>query len=316
MTKPQHNNYTRQCPDCGKDVHYGLLKNFQAALRENRRCFNCKQRDKAGVRQCPECNRTLYYSRASNCQQAERHGKLCSSCASKAHQSGSNNSFFGKHHSEETKQAIGKKNRERPRSEEERTKSRDNLAKATNTRPIYDIWLEKYGQEGADERQTELSIKRSKQCSGSGNPMFGKPSPNGSGNGWSGWYKGWFFRSLRELSYMINVIEAEQLEWNTANGIKIQYKDWEGKTRNYFPDFIINDEVMIEIKPAKLHKTPKVLAKMRAAEEYCKTTGMIYKLVDPVILSSDEIRKLYLDGYIKFLPRYEEKFKERYLKDR
>jgi len=46
--------------------------------------------------------------------------------------------------------------------------------------------------------------------------MYGKPAPIGSGNGWSGWYKGWYFRSLLELSFMINVIERFKMSWQNA----------------------------------------------------------------------------------------------------
>ncbi|MBR4316812.1 MAG: hypothetical protein IKP65_07630 [Alphaproteobacteria bacterium] len=43
----------------------------------------------------------------------------------------------------------------------------------------------------------ELKKKYSEKSKGKNNPMYGKPAPKGSGNGVSGWYKGWFFRSLR-----------------------------------------------------------------------------------------------------------------------
>ena len=46
----------------------------------------------------------------------------------------------------------------------------------------------------------------SASMSGEQNPMFGKQTPTGAGNGWSGWYKDWYFRSLGELSYVVNVL--------------------------------------------------------------------------------------------------------------
>jgi hypothetical protein len=36
--------------------------------------------------------------------------------------------------------------------------------------------------------------------------MYGKPSPQGSGNGWSGWYKGKYFRSIMELSFIVEYL--------------------------------------------------------------------------------------------------------------
>lgn len=74
----------------------------------------------------------------------------------------------------------------------------------------------RFGKEKANKMKKNLSNK----FSGSKNNMYGKPSPQGSGNGWSGWYKGWFFRSLLELSYMINVIEKNGWKWENAESKK------------------------------------------------------------------------------------------------
>ena len=95
---------------------------------------------------------------------------------------------------------------------------------------------ELYGKEKAEE----IKKKISKRSSGSNNPMFGKPSPQGSGNGWSGWYKGFFFRSLLELSFLVksNISEIENAEY-----IKIKYIDENGKERNYLPDYLKNKKV-------------------------------------------------------------------------
>ena len=248
---------------------------------------------------------------------AEKEQGVCVECGLKNRidYSGENNPFYGKHHTEETKQAISHFNSEvRILSDEFIETARTNLAKVANTRSIYDIWLEKYGQEEADRRLLEFKQKQSVNNSGEKNSMYGKPSPQGSGNGWSGWYKKWYFRSLRELSYMINFIEANQLNWKVPDkNFKIPYIDYNGKTRTYFPDFIINDIKVVEIKPTKLQNTPKVLAKRAAAEIYCKNISMVYEIIDPPIISDEQIKQLFISGIIKFLPRYEEKFKERYL---
>ena len=81
--------------------------------------------------------------------------------------------------------------------------------------------------------------------------MYGKPAPIGSGNGWSGWYKGWYFRSLLELSFMINVIERFNMPWISAENqtYKISYVDTNLKQRNYYADFIIDNKYIVECKP-------------------------------------------------------------------
>lgn len=145
---------------------------------------------------------------------------------------------------------------------------------------------------------------------GKDNPQFGHPSPKGSGNGWSGWYNGWFFRSLRELSYMINVIERFDMKWQSMEKKKfaIPYIDWEGTNRNYFPDFLIEDKYVVEVKPKKLWNTPLILAKRKSAEIWCKDKGYKYKIVEPTLLTFDEIKKLHEINNIKFLKKYEDKF--------
>jgi hypothetical protein len=150
----------------------------------------------------------------------------------------------------------------------------------------------------------------SKALSGENNPMFGKPSPNGSGNGWSGWYKGWFFRSLKELSYMINVIERFNLMWINAenSNFRICYY-YLGKKRTYVADFIINEKYMIEIKPKKLHQSKLVQIKAKAAINFCNEIGLKYKLIDPIkLLSFNDIKILVEEKKIKFLDKYQSKF--------
>jgi hypothetical protein len=186
---------------------------------------------------------------------------------------------------------------------------KENLKKA---RPNNLTYEEKYGIEKSIEMKNNLSIK----SSGKNNPMYNKLSPQGSGNGWSGWYKGWYFRSLRELSYMINVIEANNQQWISCENAKysIPYK-FMGADRIYFADFIIDNKYMIEIKPQKLLNTPNVLAKKEAAINWCQVNNLTYILISDKefsILSQSSIKTLHDKSIIKFIDRYEEKYKENY----
>jgi len=135
--------------------------------------------------------------------------------------------------------------------------------------------IELYGLEKSSLIKKKLSIK----SSGENNPMYGKLSPNGSGNGWSGWYKGWFFRSLRELSYMIYVIERFSLKWKNAEQIiKIKYINYDGSKRTYRPDFLIEDKYLVEIKPKSLQSSPLIILKSNAARIFCKDNNLIFKI--------------------------------------
>jgi len=227
--------------------------------------------------------------------------------------SGENNPFYGKKHTEEAKKKFSETMFKKGKLSRGITFKKGHVN--PNPRPIYDIWLEKYGVDEADRRKAVWSQKLSIKKKGKNNNMYGKPSPQGAGNGWSGWYKGWFFRSLRELSYMINVIEKENLMWvsTETKEFAIPYINYDGTNRNYFADFLVDGNRLVEIKPKRLHSTPQVLIKKKAAERFCLKKGWTYELIEPDILTKEEILILHNNEVVKFLPRYEEKLKEKYL---
>jgi hypothetical protein len=95
--------------------------------------------------------------------------------------------------------------------------------------------------------------------------------------GWSGWYKGWYFRSLHELSYMINIIERFKFNWKSA-----------------------------ERKELKI-----VQLKKEAAINFCKNKNLIYKLTCPSkLLSLEDIELLINTNKLEFISRYKEKYKQ------
>jgi len=169
-----------------------------------------------------------------------------------------------------------------------------------------------YGKEKADIIREKLS----KKSTGENNPMYGKPTPIGSGNGWSGWYNGWYFRSLRELSYMINVIERFNLKWENAEKRKyeIKYLDYKGTPRTYRPDFLIENKYLVEIKPKKLWNSSNIKKKKEAAIIFCNEYKLKYKLISPRMLSFEEINILVEQTKLEFLDRYKKKFDEWKLK--
>ena len=163
-------------------------------------------------------------------------------------------------------------------------------------------WAEMHGEEKA----REMKLKRADKCRGINNPMFGKPAPQKSGNGVCGWYKGWYFRSLLELSFMINYIERYDLEWKSAevNEYKVSFINYDGNKRNYFPDFILNNEILAEIKPFKLIQTPLIQLKSNAAKEFCQHKKLKYQIFsekDFQKLNQQEILELYKTNKIKLL---------------
>lgn len=186
-------------------------------------------------------------------------------------------------------------------------------------RSFYDVWKEKYGEEAAQELETkrlkncsiassgkkngmygrthtkiarekisksatgrivsqETREKLSKANSGKNNPMYGKTSMGGRSV--KGYYRDdIFFRSLLELSYMIHLENLGYDLYNdvTYESILIPYRCGE---RTYRPDFyLIKEKTIIEVKPFLLTTTKLNLEKFLAAQKYCKTNGLIFKIV-------------------------------------
>lgn len=180
-------------------------------------------------------------------------------------------------------------------------------------RSFYEAWVEKYGKEEADKKLEDYKKRKSEKSSGKNNPMYGRPAPKGSGNGISGWYKGWFFRSLRELSYMVNVIEKEGHKWRSLDNtsdFRIKYLDKDGHERSYCPDFLIDDNIIVEIKPKKLQELDLVVRKQNAAIMYCKSRNMRHIITDVEIMDFSIIKSMVESGEIRFTEKSLVKFKK------
>ena len=264
-------------------------------------------RGEHGNRLCRECKPRLgpYFQKCFTCDRKKKclkskidEGYSCQNCKPGI--------WLGKHLPKKTRLKISKANKGKKYSKEVNAKkSMPGSKNGMYGQSVYDLWVKKYGIEEAEKRKKIRHEKMSKSSSGKNNPMYGKPTPQGSGNGWSGWYKGWYFRSILELSYFIQVIERFNLSWKSADGKKefqIKY-DYLGKNKTYTPDFLINDKYVIEIKPKKLSKTPYVQAKAQAAKKWCNENGYIYKITCVSHLDTKLLVKLVENRSIKLLVR-------------
>lgn len=267
-------------------------------------------------RQCPDCSISLMYSNKYECARANKKHKVCYSCRTQRLLKDPEylrklkdgvHKFQVEYKRRGVKRTCSDAKKEKLRRNATRLYGKDNSSFGKN---VYKWWLEKYGKAIADQKMDELKKRRSALSIGKNNPMYGRPSPQGSGNGWSGWYKGWYFRSIHELSYMVNVIERNKWIWESAEQKKfaIPYVDWEGKLRTYFADFVINKTTMIECKPTRLHNSPSVKSKQNGAIEFCEKNGLTYVMECPILLSKHELKILHDAGTIKFLKKYEDKY--------
>lgn len=321
--------FERKCPLCETTIiTHKTRKAFREAKKRNSSCVPCaneRQRIKAKearrnreiiiyTRTCAECKCTLTYKTRTTFLAAEEKKSLCKSCGIKnrfkkrpGQNAGKENPFYGKVHSNETKEKIKAAITGRILGKDPR-KGSPGTTNPMHGKSFYAVWEEKYGKEAANILLKQYRDKISTRVSGRGNPMYGKPAPQGSGNGWKGWFKGWFFRSLRELSYAV-MLEKQKKKWVGAEKHRISYTDPLGVKRTYCPDFLVENKILVEIKPDKLIQTPSVMAKSKAGKDYCEKQGLTYHITDISLLPLEELVAMYKKEEITFTKRYEEKFK-------
>lgn len=261
-------------------------------------------------RVCPVCGDVIYYNLQSSFSHANKRNSKCKKCRTEEIKNPVKNGFYGKKHTEETKRKISAKDHSYKKTERFSQSVKDGYRGNANRKSHYDCWVEKYGKEEAEKRHAEESKKKSENSKGKNNPMYGKPAPQGSGNGWKGWYIGTFFRSLRELTWMIKS-DDNGISWRVAEKSTdaIAYTDPMGIERNYYPDFR-TDNALIECKPNKLSDTPSVKSKRLAAIEWCKNNGLTYEIVDPGIIDSKRLFELIDNGSVEIMEKYKDRVNE------
>jgi len=176
--------------------------------------------------------------------------------------------------------------------------------------------IEKYGDiEG--EKKYLCKCKKS-SLPGEKNGMFGKPSPIGSGNGISGYYNHYYFRSLLEYS---------AIKYFEENNIKFQCNDISKKKfnnkviikmdngRNYIPDFLLPlEKTIVEIKAKYKLKSDDTIKKEKSALEYIKSSidYLRYKILteDDIDYKFQELKSDYKKGVIRIDRSKKERFKK------
>jgi hypothetical protein len=261
--------YKRICPSCHNEINHNNYYSYIDANRNNRKCRKCSNLENASKRDYYGVNNPFY---------GKRHTKEYKKKSSES-QSGNKHHGWGKKRSEETKRKIG----------EAQIGEKNHM----------------FGKKLSEEHKLALS----KANSGELNPMYGKPSPKKAGNGWQGWYNKFFFRSLRELAFILEM-EKQGKRWISAEKkeFMVSYIDWEGKRRNYFPDFIVENTVY-ECKPKRLWEAPSILAKKKYADDKFEKLGMKYELVDYGFVNFLTLTELIESGMLKLTDRTKEKMR-------
>lgn len=314
----------RACPNCKKEIGSKSRNGVYSAIEKGRLCAPCGHANRATKydiplkdgkwwRVCPKCGSNVGHTTRGGAHSGIRDGRLCSDCGREClpDHSGENNPFYGKRHSLETRAKLAAVDKSYAQTDDFRLKMRETMKKRIADGEVrlsnYEYDVIRYGEEVAEEKRVAAALKKSAAASGENNPMYGKPSPAGSGNGWSGWLSGRYFRSLLELNFMLHNPSYESAE---TEEFRAAY-EWLGKSRTTTADFVNREERhLVECKPLSLHFAPNVVARCGALRELCDGIGYKFEIVDPGKPDRSTILTLFEDGELMWLPRYEEKFKK------
>ncbi len=117
--------------------------------------------------------------------------------------------------------------------------------------------------------------------------------------GYIGTYRHFLFRSLMELSFILDHEATNHVE--SAETLPIVYQDGKRK-RTYYPDFLLNGTQLVELKPVSYRDDARVIAKAKAARAFCEQKGWSYTITDwPV--DKARIGRLVQDGVVRITNR-------------
>lgn len=181
-----------------------------------------------------------------------------------------------------------------------------------NPSSLREVWLSRYPKEMIDnlyEDRKRTRALKSKFSKGKRGHRYGKkPSQIFYRHSYTGYYKKIFFRSLKEASFMI-FLDENKISWQSGEeiGLKIPYIGIDGREKNYWPDFLINNEKIVEIKPLHMQNCDVIEVKSAAARKFCESEGLKFVILDFQARPDLVIKKLETKELV-FNRNLEEKF--------
>lgn len=217
---------------------------------------------------CPTCGKEQTYSWKISFEKAIKSNSLCRSCNSKivSHKRPQNQKGYKNINNTKEKNImygrsiydiwIEKYGNEEGRKKIEQHKERskkNNKSKERSGIPLIETFKSKYGNEKGKEKYNEwLESQKNSGMKGGKNPSYGKPAHKLSGRGIKGYIDGIFFRSLLEMQYIyFRLKNGDKIEGAEKLEFRTTYNDKNGNEKTYHPDFLINSKTIIEVKPSK-----------------------------------------------------------------
>lgn len=165
----------------------------------------------------------------------------------------------------------------------------------------------KWGVE-ADTKMEEFRKKLSDVAKGEKNPAYGKVYSRG-GRSIKGYYKGKFFRSLLEYSFMKHIESlGTSLDSLDYENFVIPWIDEQGVNRTYRPDFFdLTSKVVYEVKQS--YAVSFCELKHEAARLYLEKKGITFKVVTEKDFSKIAFENAIKDSEVKWDERTFKYFK-------
>ncbi|RJQ26427.1 hypothetical protein C4577_03685 [Candidatus Parcubacteria bacterium] len=298
-------------------------------------------------RKCPNpdnnenCKLLIGYKYENKMWDAEERQTFCKSCTFL----GNRNPFFGKNHTEETKEAMSKIRIDlwesgvfdtpevRFNMSQSHIGNKSTSGQELSIRRRFAIRKRMmgennhfYGKNHTHESRKKISKSREGKYFGENNPFYGRKhleetkelcregalKSKGSGHGISGKYNGLHFRSTCELlflkqNYTNTMVSAE------AKGFRCEYIDSTGKLRYHYPDFV-DGNVVYEIKPFGWERDSRcvdVPLKRKAAEKIITDKGFKYVFIEMKCISKSEVFALFAQGKIDLDTKWKKQYYEK-----
>ncbi len=312
------------CPHCGKSGkpagmkawHFDFCPSNPDRMYRKEIVRKHPKRFKVSF-QCDRCSKPYRWMNDTLDRIVEKHGaRICFSCKqTEEYRSGErkppvNQPYWQKMKGQPIEAILGEeRGKQRRATLSEKMSGEGNPAYGRgygyfSTNPRNGTLEEQYGLEKAATIRSRLSAA----SSGENNPMFGRPSPKKSGNGWGGYYLGHSFRSLLELSYLSHLIDSGiNFESGELRKHAIRY-ELDGKPRTYFPEFVLEDGIVIELKPKALVGNRQNTAKFSAARAIHGDRFVVLTEEHVVRPDTSWIEARLLDGSLVWYPSTEKKW--------
>lgn len=193
--------------------------------------------------------------------------------------SGKNNPFYGKHHSAASKRQMVENHADFNGDKNPLVAYLKNPENQKKYNVLIQSKLDLFHSDKEKHERFKKNLSIALTETYKNHPEFFK-----SVNHLSGWFnsqkseKAIYFRSSLELLFL-NLLDNHRNIRSVKSCDKVIFYTCSSVIKKYFPDFILNDKIIVEIKPKSLLSDQKNESKIIALKAYCKLNKLKCKII-------------------------------------